>query len=689
MTRSSPGAQIREITTPRDGEPHAEFAYRPDIDGLRAIAILPVVLFHAGFTLFSGGFVGVDVFFVISGFLITALLADELGRGTFSLIGFYRRRIRRLLPTLAVVLAIMLAVGFKIMTPHDYAKLLKTAAYTLIFGSNLHFAKMGGYFDDQITAAPLLHTWSLSVEEQFYLVWPLLFAALVTSARNKVRCLVAGAMVVFFAISVVAVYRNNFGAFFLPQTRAWQLLLGAWLAVSAPAPVSKVLVNGASVIGLVAILAAILLFSAETTYPGWWSLVPTVGAGLVIWSSRTEQSLGGRMLAIKPLIAIGLISYAWYLWHWPLFVFGKYWAMRDLTLAEISGLTLLSAGFAGACYRWLEQPIRHGLLIPKSWTFAVGGLVSAVLLAFSISGIRADGFATRYGDRLLPFTTDVKAVVPEMAKCRFSEGHSTNDDPVCVLRQGRDAKSVILLWGDSHANSAAPAFLEAAAATDATVLTAAQGACLPLIGVSLTFRSPGHSAACLMRNSRVADKATAAGVTDIVMAGRWNNYLLGPPPYGYEIRDRRLFVTDGHERASSTDENIRLVAGAMTKTVAEFSRRSIRVWLLEEVPYAEQPVANLLARAVVIGVPPQQVSTVPLSRHRQRATTLRDLITALPAAARPRLLDPSTILCDDQRCRIAEDGLPLYSDANHLTIRGGKLLTPLADAVVGQLSSRP
>jgi peptidoglycan/LPS O-acetylase OafA/YrhL len=204
------------------------FSYRPDIDGLRALAILPVVLFHAGLSLFSGGFVGVDVFFVISGFLITGLLVGELQRGTFSIFDFYRRRIRRLLPSLAVVLAVTLAVGLVIMTPEDYAKLLNTSAYTLVFGSNFHFAKMGGYFDDQITAAALLHTWSLSVEEQFYLVWPLLLAALIRYAPHAVGRIVGGAMVVMFAVGIIAVYRNSFSAFFLPQTRTWQLLLGAW-----------------------------------------------------------------------------------------------------------------------------------------------------------------------------------------------------------------------------------------------------------------------------------------------------------------------------------------------------------------------------------------------------------------------------------------------------------------------------
>jgi peptidoglycan/LPS O-acetylase OafA/YrhL len=658
------------------------FTYRPDIDGLRALAILPVVLFHAGFSLFSGGFVGVDVFFVISGFLITGLLVGELKRGEFSLINFYSRRIRRLLPTLAVVLAATLAVGFAIMTPEDYAKLLNTAAYTLVFGSNFHFAKMGGYFDDQITAAALLHTWSLSVEEQFYLVWPLLLAALFRYAPHRAGRLVASATVVLFAVGVVAVYRNNFSAFFLPQTRAWQLLLGAWLAIGAPAPASKSLADGASLTGLAAIIAAIFLFSADTTYPSWWALVPTLGAGLIIWSSQRGISVGGRILALKPLIAIGLISYAWYLWHWPLFVLGRYWAMRDLTLAETSGLALLSAGLAAICYRWLEQPIRHGQLIPKTLTFATGGAVTAALLAFSVYGIKTNGFAARYGDRLLPFTTAAKDVAPELAACRFSESNSTNDDPLCLLHQGQQPRTTLLLWGDSHANSAAPAFLDTAKAENATVLTAAQGACVPLVGATLTFRTPGHSAACLLRNNRLPDKASAAGVTDVVMAARWNNYLLGPPPYGYEIRARRLYVTDGRSPARTTDDNIRLVAAALAATVAEFGRRGIRVWLLEEVPYVEQPVANFLARAMINGVAPERLTGVPVGPHQQRAATLRELVAALPAASRPRLLDPAPLLCDDTRCRIAEGGNPLYSDANHLTTHGGRLLSPLARTVM-------
>src|SRR5262249_11932609 len=303
--------------------------YRAEIDGLRAIAVLSVLAFHYGLAVpdrftgvdvqysvaLPGGFTGVDVFFVISGFLITQILAGEIAAGTFSVIGFYDRRMRRILPALLTMLVCVLVAGRFLLMPGDYAALAKSAGAAAFGFSNFHFLNHTGYFDQVADFMPLLHTWSLAVEEQFYIVWPLLLALIATGSRNRTAALVALLVALGCAASIAFFPVDPKSAFYLALPRAWELGLGALLAFL---PALPTLVGEIATLAGLALIATGFKIASPDNFPGLDALYPCIGAALVIWP-RTRRTISDRLLGL--LAPIGLISYSLYLWHWPIWVY--------------------------------------------------------------------------------------------------------------------------------------------------------------------------------------------------------------------------------------------------------------------------------------------------------------------------------------------------------------------------------
>ncbi|NOT40687.1 MAG: acyltransferase, partial [Alphaproteobacteria bacterium] len=305
--------------------PHSEIAYRPDVDGLRTIAVGTVILFHGKLGIFPGGFVGVDVFFVISGFLISSILLGEIAHGRFSLAGFYERRIRRILPALITVLAAVMVAGALFFSPQDYVTLAKSAKAAALFYANFHFERQAGYFMPEAETQPLLHTWSLAVEEQFYLIAPLFLWAIARLQRRWQIAAVVAAFVASLAFSVWGTAQGDSSAFYLPYSRAFELLLGTMLAMGLfPAFRSSVVAEAVGAAGLAMIAVAVLFFSASTPFPGYAALLPCVGAAFIIASGARHSTVVARLLSTPAMVFTGKISYSLYLWHWPIFVFAAY-----------------------------------------------------------------------------------------------------------------------------------------------------------------------------------------------------------------------------------------------------------------------------------------------------------------------------------------------------------------------------
>jgi peptidoglycan/LPS O-acetylase OafA/YrhL len=306
------------------------FSYRAEIDGLRALAVLPVMFFHGGFDLFSGGFVGVDIFFVISGYLITSIILTEIRSGSFSLLNFYERRARRILPALFLVVAVCIPFAWLWLTPSHMREFTASVKYLVAFMSNIFFYKESGYFGPEAELQPLLHTWSLSVEEQYYLLYPLLMLALWRYAPKALPFALIGLGVGSLAYANYEVVQDPYAAFFLLPGRFWELMLGSALAFLVVQGTLKVRGSQlASVLGLCLILYAVFAFSSDTPTPGAYTLIPAVGAALIILFA-TPATHVGALLGSKAFVGMGLISYSAYLWHQPIFAFARHGMLADL-----------------------------------------------------------------------------------------------------------------------------------------------------------------------------------------------------------------------------------------------------------------------------------------------------------------------------------------------------------------------
>lgn len=366
------------------------FGSRRDIDGLRALAVIPVVLFHFGFSTFSGGFVGVDVFFVISGFLITSILFREISAQRFSFVDFWARRARRIIPALSVVLLVTLALGWLLLTAKDFSELGRTVRYQALFISNILFMREDGYFQPASDLKPLLHTWSLAVEEQYYIFFPLLMVLLMRHVRHW-RWMLFAVLLISFGLNIAYIDRKPDFAFFSLPTRAWELLCGAMLAV-LPARKHAVrpwLAQSVGAAGLAAVLLAVFTFDRGTVFPGWAALLPVLGATALIWSGGQGSTWAGQLLSARVFVWIGLLSYSFYLWHWPVYVYANAISIDGIQPWEAAGWILLALGLAWLSWRFVELPFRDKRLLAGRKPVLVGGLMAMAVLAVTGSVVRS------------------------------------------------------------------------------------------------------------------------------------------------------------------------------------------------------------------------------------------------------------------------------------------------------------
>ena len=496
--------------------------YRPDIDGLRAIAVLAVLGFHAFPRFCPGGFVGVDIFFVISGYLISTIIFDDVASGRFTYAGFYSRRIRRIFPSLVTVLLAVLVVGLLLDFSTEFARLGIHVAAGAAFLSNLILWRESGYFDIDSAYKPLLHLWSLGVEEQFYIVWPLVIAAV---SGRRILWVVAAILLVSFATNIAIVGSEPAAAFFLPVTRFWELMIGSLLAYSAHArlwvPQRR---DALSVIGFILLLISLSLINKETVFPGWAALVPTLGTAALI-AAGPDARLNRILLANKAAVFVGLISYPLYLWHWPILSFmtvSEGELSRGLRLAAVG----ISFGLAYITYVVIEKPLRFG----RFGSLKVAGLSVALLMLGVIeivlpSRLNPDNrsaFAS-YFENAPPaykYATDRDLFVFWRHECDFydlvTKVAKASISSQCTTGRGQS----VLLWGDSHIQHLNPG-LRAALPPDVSILQVATSGC----GPSLKQNGPDPDSPC-NRSNAFALQAIGKTKPDLVVMAQRTNYEL-------------------------------------------------------------------------------------------------------------------------------------------------------------------
>ena len=639
--------------------------YRPEIDGLRAVAVLPVVLFHAGVPGFAGGYLGVDVFFVISGFLITSIVAGQIDRGTFSFVTFYERRLRRLMPALFAMMAGVLAMGLFVSLPGDLSRMGMQMVAVCLYLSNLVYCLNADYFAAASELDPLLHTWSLSVEEQFYMLFPAFLVVATALMPKRVRGTVAllGLLSLLFSLSIVNTHSSL--NFFLPISRAWELLVGVWLALS-PELVERLRAHpkvrtALAGVGLTSIAASMALFDHGTPNPSLFTLAPVLGTALVL-ACASPHEIVGRSLALKPLVYVGLISYPLYLWHQPLLAFSRQasiGAASPLLLAAAVGLSVVLADLS---WRYLEKPFRSPELVSRRTIFSMTALGSVLCMITGAGLLGSHGLPGR-------LSPEVQGVLVQ------GQRNSAFDD--CLLRPGDaldeacrlgapDARVTLALVGDSHATMFAPELDARLRAAGIGGVMLAVPMCTPVEGVTNTY--PKNF--CAEHTSAVFDWLEQhPEVETLLVSGRWSKFLAGG--VGYDRGDQcaepgnpRAFTVTGLEHL----DPLEAARAALSHTLGRLDAMNKNVVVMLPVPPQGCDVPKALAKSLRYGV----ASPPPLSRtaEAQRSEHSRTLLTQV-SRQNLSFVDPRDALCDDAVCRwVTEDGEPLYVDDDHLSDHG-------------------
>jgi peptidoglycan/LPS O-acetylase OafA/YrhL len=495
---------------PQDRQRLSRPTYRPDIDGLRALAVLSVVVYHAFPSALKGGFIGVDIFFVISGFLISSIIFDSLERRSFDFLEFYSRRIRRIFPALALVLTACLACGWFLLLADEYEALGKYVAAGAAFISNFTLWNESGYFDTSAHSKPLLHLWSLAIEEQFYLFWPLLLW-LAYRRHSSFLALTLFIAISSFAINVWSVTSNPVAAYYSPLSRFWELMIGGVLAyvVLHQPEYFRRHSEARSAAGLLLIAAALLLLRDDRMFPGWWALMPTVGTFLIL-SALPTTWLNRHILGNRWLVWIGLISYPLYLWHWPLLYLSYLISLPSRWSRLVA--VLASVLLAAMTYLFIERPIRRAGQLRASASYLVTGMALCGVLGLSIY------FGDGFGFRLPPQLNQFARSAPRDLSYDCELYDRSNFLPKCTAVLRRPA---VFIWGDSHANSLAAGFIPLQRPGGISMLEVTGLGCPPL----LHFKSNDNKK-CEEINDYAMHSIRIAKPDIVVVHANWSAYNL-------------------------------------------------------------------------------------------------------------------------------------------------------------------
>ena len=617
------------------GEKRFSMRYRKDIDGLRAIAILPVLFFHSGIPLFSGGYVGVDVFFVISGFLIAGIISREVDDGRFSVVRFYERRARRIMPALITVMAITLIGICYLYLPTDFAKASQSALLALLFLSNVGFFLETGYFASSAETMPLLHTWSLAVEEQFYIGFPLLLILIARFVPLWRTAILMGIAILSFATAVITQDSGSGFAFYLLPPRAWELFVGALIATAAlPKITSRMLRELVAFAGIAAIAYAAFYFTKTTVFPGVNALLPVFGAAALIYCA--PGTLTGRLLETPLMVGIGLISYALYLWHWPLIVFAEY--ISGIRLAGYSSVAviLLSVCAAYLSWRFIERPFRSDASFDRRFIFASTGVATATLAVASLAMLMMQGWPSRFSEPALRMAGATSDISPVRASCITSEIGGVR--PKCTL--GAATAPTTLLWGDSHGVELAWAVSERAAKRSASLIQRTRSTCPPILG----YASPKDSGCALFNRDVLGLIQANPKLKTIILSAFW--------------------AGDGYSSRKTVSE--------LDATIRALLALNRRVVLVGPVPKQAFDVPRQLAHTVQSG---ETTASVGLSKKAFLAQSVW-ITASFPRwrAIGVTIVEPADMLCDQKLCATIRGETPLYFDKHHLSLSGARLL---------------
>lgn len=622
--------------------------HRPEIDGLRAVAVLPVIFYHAGFPAYGGGFVGVDVFFVISGYLITGILLDEKSRGTFSIARFYERRARRILPALIFVLACCVPFALLWLLPADRQDFFRNVAATSLFSSNIYLWKTSSYFARHAELKPLLHMWSLGVEEQFYLFFPLFLGIAWRFGRRAMVAMLAVAAVASLLLAQWLALAKPTPAFYLLPPRAWELIVGCLLAFYLEKREAGVPFLGTA--GLIAIAVAVGLYDKTTPFPGFFALLPTLGAAAVI-AGAGPATFAGRLLAARPFVGIGLVSYSAYLWHQPVFAFARNYGVEQSDFPAMLGLSILSLVLAWVSWRFVERPFRRGM--SPQWIMRAAVVSTASV--FTLAAVSAT-----------VMRSDVEVEVSD-ASCNF-----TAKD--CFRLPAPRAR--VALWGDSYADAFATSLAHRLAKDNISLHLFIKQSCPSIMG---TRRNEPHTLGvgfagdCERHNDATIAAMRQQKFDYVVLTSAYAWYLTGVNTDGQPILLDRDAPTLGPRQ---------FMSARLEQTIDAITRSGSKVLLVTPHPTVED--FDRQRRELMAG----RLHSI-LGDYGQATMVRRALLSGLDRRKFTEI-DGRHLLCQGQVCPVVGSGRVLLYDGSHLSTQAApEFANAIASKITAGLQPSP
>lgn len=637
--------------------------YRPEIDGLRAVAVVAVILFHTNLGIATGGYVGVDVFFVISGYLISSIILRELSQKSFTFVGFYERRIRRIFPALFVVLVATTVASWLILPPNQLQTYGQSLVATTAFASNVFFWLKSGYFGGDAELFPLTHMWSLSVEEQFYVLFPVLMLIASRGRSWLMNAVMAVALVGSLALCLYLAPRDQMTNFFLTPMRAWELLFGVFIALHEPrwrAALTgrKLIAAGIELAAVAMILIPIITYDSTTQFPGWTAIPPVLGSALLILIARPESPVG-RVLSSRPFVFVGLLSYSAYLWHQPLYALSRMQGFAEHGWPAFA--VLIAATFVLAWLSWkhVEGPFRARGAFSRPQIYVAFFVGSTLLIAVGLAGHFAKGFPNRFDQETLALSAS-GAPSPLRDQCHVEGVGARGPEAAC--RYFVPDRVHWAVFGDSHGVEIAYALAERLKPANEGVLHLTFSGC----PAALTFESPNPGCSAWMRKS-VAFLERDRQITDVMLVFRHSGHLFGNQTLTWpRLPDTRpLFLIDQPVDAARAG-----YVASLTEMVSRLTASGKRVHLILPIPDLPTDVERYIFTGD--SSDPTRKTGTSLAYYRERNAYILPVLRELGTMPNVRLLDPTHAVCSAEDCESLIDGRSMYFDDNHFSLGGAR-----------------
>lgn len=673
----------------------SQAAYRTDIDGLRAVAVLPVILFHAGFPWASGGYVGVDVFFVISGYLITRILVTEQHAETYSVVHFYRRRFLRILPALGAVLVVSTLLAWLWMTPADLQSYSESLIAVVTMVSNIWFWSNSGYFDVQAELSPLLHIWSLSVEEQFYIVYPVMIALVWKVRKDWLFPVILLTTIVGFALSHWMVLTNPNAAYFWLPPRAWELLVGAavatWQFNHPGRRINALISELAGWMGMAMILIAVHVFTSTTRFPGINASLPVLGTAVILFFGTPQTTLH-RLLSFRPMQVVGLASYSIYLWHQPALAFARLRKLDALTLTDTIVICVASVLLGLLTWKFIELPVRRWRWAPPGRVFAASAVGAALLASVGWGVVSMNGVPSRFTPTLLAVLgTDLE----EGFACTLFE--DADFPPDCIFGDPDGNKS-IALFGDSHAQALQGALDELFKTRGIRGVRINITQCEPIPHVTVQGLSDERFATCIDAFHQTLE-TIERDISGLIVSIRWTYRLYPIPGHierltfdngegGVEFDKERIYVARDGEGAAGVEADLK--RGAIDNLFTSLRQTGVPIVVVHPVPETGIDIKRYnFISYLDRGEMPREIST-SANLYFARNAFVEDSLNKIDGALISHVR-PADTLCNTlipERCVVQYEGVPYYSDDDHLSQEGARMvLQGNADALLPIIST--